>query len=104
MHLLFYCYCAKNCWGSMNFHFADHLSIQQIFQAWSFMVNVEFSLDIFVLLCWAKWTMRNDAIFRNKNPSIQDCKRYLTVEVLLLLHRCKARIVPLLESWINSNL
>jgi len=104
MHLLFYCPFAKNCWGLMNFHFVDHLSIQQIFQAWKSLVKIEFSLDIFILLCWVIWMIRNDVIFRNKNPTVQDCKRYLTVEALLLLHRCKARINPLLKSWINSNL
>ena len=104
MHRLFYCPFAKNCWGLMNFHFAHHLSIQKIFQAWKSLVKIEFSLDIFILLCWVIWMIRNDVIFRNKNPTVQDCKRYLTVEALLLLHRCKARINPLLKSWINSNL
>ena len=68
MHLLFYCPFAKKCWGPMNFRFADHLSIQQIFQAWKSLVKVEFSLDIFILLCWAIWMIKNDVIFRNKNP------------------------------------
>jgi hypothetical protein len=27
VHLLFYYPFAKNCWGLMNFYFADHLSI-----------------------------------------------------------------------------
>ena len=104
MHLLFYCPFAKDCWSWMDFHFADHLSIHQIFLAWKSLLKVEFSLDIFILLFWAIWMTRNDVIFRNMNPSVQDCKRHLTVETLLLLHRCKARIAPSLESWINSNL
>jgi len=104
MHLLFYCPFAKNCWNLVNFHFGDHLSIQQIFQAWKSMQQIEFSLDIFIIFCWRIWMMRNDVIFRNKNPSVEDCKSCITVEALLLLHRCKARLIPLLESWINSNL
>ena len=104
MHLLFCCPFAKNCWNLVNFHFGDHLSIQQIFQAWKSMLQIEFSLDIFIIFCWRIWMMRNDVIFRNKNPSVEDCKSCITVEALLLLHRCKARLIPLLESWINSNL
>ena len=104
MHLLFYCPFAKDSWGIMNFHFADNLSIPQIFQAWRTLLNVSFSLDIFILLCWGIWMMRNDVIFRNKNPSVEDCKRTLTVESLMLLHRTKATITPILESWIQSHL
>lgn len=59
MHLLFYSPFAKNCWGLMNFHFADHHSIQQIFQAWKAPMKVEFSVDIFILLCWAIWMIRH---------------------------------------------
>jgi hypothetical protein len=83
MHLLFYCPFAKDCWSWMDFHFADHLSIQQIFLAWKSPLKVEFSLDIFILLCWAIWMTRNDVVFRNMNPSVQDCKRHLTVETVV---------------------
>ena len=69
VHLLFYCPFAKDCWGLVNFQFAYHLTIPQIFQAWKTLLKVDFSLDIFILFCWAVWMMRNDVIFRNKNPS-----------------------------------
>jgi len=78
----------------LNFQYADHLLIPQIFQAWKTFLNVAFSLDIFIILCWAIWMMRNDVIFRNKNPSVADCKRYVTVDSLLLLHKTKAGITP----------
>ena len=83
MHLLFCCPFAKNCWNLVNFHFGDRLSIQQIFQAWKSMLQIEFSLDIFIIFCWGIWMMRNDVIFRNKNPSVEDCRRVVTVESLL---------------------
>jgi hypothetical protein len=104
MHLLFYCPFPKDCWGIINFEFADQLTIPQIFQAWKSKLRVEFSLDIFILWCWAIWMVRNDVIFRNKAPLVVDCKRNVTTEALLLLHRTKSRITPLLESWISSNL
>ena len=75
MHLLFYCPFAKDCWGILNFHFADNLSIPQIFQAWRTLLNVSFSFDIFKLLCWGIWMMRNDVIFRNKNPSVENLQK-----------------------------
>lgn len=73
----------------------------KVFQAWKSLMKVEFSLDIFILFCWAIWMIRNYVIFKNKNPL---CRRYVTVEALLLLHRSKVRITPSLESWINSSL
>jgi len=104
MHLLFFCPFARDCWGMLNFQFDDDLTIPQIFQAWKALLNVPFALDIFILLCWAIWMVRNDVIFRNKNPSVEDCRRYLTVESLLLLHRSKAEFTPMLESWIQFQL
>jgi hypothetical protein len=73
----------------LNFQFGDDLTIPQILQAWKALLNVPFALDILSLLCWAIWMVRNDVIFRHKNPSVEDCRRYLTMESLLLLHRTK---------------
>jgi hypothetical protein len=104
MHLLFYCPFSKDCWKLVNFQFADHLTVPQIFQAWKSLLKVEFALDLFVLFCWGIWMVRNDVIFRNKSPEVEECKRYITLGALQLLHRTKSRITPLLDSWINSNL
>jgi hypothetical protein len=96
MHLLFQCPFAKSCWNLVSFHFADHLTAMEIFQAWKSMMEVKFSLDLFILFCWGIWTVRNDVIFRNLNPSVANCQRYISTESLLLLHRTKASSVPLL--------
>ena len=103
MHLLFYCPFAKDCWGPGIFSLQNSSLRLRSFKIGT-LQNVSFALDIFILICWATWTMRNDVIFRNKNPSVEDCRRVVTVESLLLLHTTKSRITPLLESWINSNL
>jgi len=102
MHLLFYCPFAKDCWNLVNFQFTDHLSVLETFQAWNSLLKVKFSLDLFTLFCWGIWMVRNNVIFRSKNPTVDGGKRYVTSEAPLLLHRAKTRIVPLLESWINS--
>ena len=102
MHLLFYCPFAKDCWNLVNFQFTDHLSVPEKFQAWKSLLKVKFSLDLFILFCWGIWMVRNDVIFRSKTPTVDGCKRYVTSETLLLLHRAKDRVAPLLESWINS--
>jgi hypothetical protein len=33
---------------------------------------------------------------------VDACKNYIFSEALLLLHRIKVRVVPLLESWLSS--
>jgi hypothetical protein len=104
MHLLFFCPFAKDCWSTWNFQFAEQLSIPQNFHEWKLLQNVSFALDFFILICWAIWSMRNDVIFQNKHPSVDDCRRVVIVESLLLLHRTKNSVTTLLESWINSNL
>lgn len=104
MHLFFQCPFSKDCWRTLNFQFAGRLSILQIFQAWRLLQKVDFALDIFILACWAIWMVRNDVIFRNKNKELQEFKRYLTTEALLLIHRMKPSLSPILESWISSHL
>lgn len=37
MHLLFHCPFAKSCWNIVNFQYSDHLSVQELFQAWKSM-------------------------------------------------------------------
>jgi hypothetical protein len=39
---------------------------------------VEFALDLFILFCWGIWMVRNDVVFRNRNPDLQECRRYVT--------------------------
>ena len=94
LHLLFYCPFAKNCWNLVNFHFADHLSIQQI-QAWKSLLQIEFSLDIFIIFCWGSgwWGMM---LFLE--TKILRWKTCITVEALLLLHRCKASVERIWEN------
>lgn len=104
MHLLFYCPFSRDCWNMLNFQFDDNLQVTHIFQGWKLLIQADFALDIFILFCWGIWMIRNDVIFRNKNPEIEECRRHVTVESLLLLHRMKPRLSPLLESWINANL
>jgi hypothetical protein len=104
MHLLFYCPFLNACWEMLNFHFADNLSIPQIFQALRAVVKVEFALDLFILVCWGIWMVRNDVIFRNQNPLLQSCRRYVLEEVKLLLLRVKSSLAPSLNSWIIENL
>jgi hypothetical protein len=89
MHLLFFCMFAKDCWGTWNFQFAEQLSIPQIFHEWKLLQNVSFALDIFILISWAIWSMRNDVIFRSKHLLVDDCRRVVTVESLLLTQNKK---------------
>jgi hypothetical protein len=80
MHLIFYCPFAKECWNIANFRFADFLSVWEIFLTWKLLLKEKFSLDLFILFCWCIWMVRNDVIFTNKNPTVEDCKRYIVSE------------------------
>jgi hypothetical protein len=33
--------------------------------------KVEFALGLFIFFCWGIWMVRNDVIFRNKNPVVR---------------------------------
>lgn len=50
-HLLFYCPFASACWELLNFHFTEDLSIPHLFQEWKLLIQTEFSLELFILIC-----------------------------------------------------
>lgn len=77
--------------------------MMEIFKRIRTRLNVSFALEIIVLMVWSTWTMRNDWIFNNVHPTVQDCKRKFRNEFLLLLHRAKQNKMDEMKVWLELN-
>jgi hypothetical protein len=59
-------------------------------------------MEILILMAWCIWTIRNDWIFNETDPSVQRCKEKFVSEFSFLLLRVKPSKIPEMESWLNS--
>lgn len=115
---------AVNCWRIINLQFNDAISMWKLVKIhWecsfscifsvrprradspkSSVINEQHTLHIFmtifILLCWTIWTTMNSMSFRNHRFSVQECRRIFREEMsLLLLHRARKKIPPLLDCF-----
>ena len=59
-------------------------------------------MEIIVTMCWSTWTVRNYAIFRNVQPSVQSCKLIFRREFAQVILRAKNSLAPLLTQWLEA--
>jgi hypothetical protein len=61
-----------------------------------------FFMEVIITMCWAIWTMRNDAIFRNLAPSLQRCNTVFKQEFALVILRAKSKYLPFIVQWLEA--
>ncbi|TVU31706.1 hypothetical protein EJB05_23404, partial [Eragrostis curvula] len=101
-HLFLDCSFARNCWALVGINITRR---RNAFQALSFFkrtLNVPFYMEIIILMSGCIWTSRNDWLFSDIDPSVDECKRKFVREFKLLLHRAKKKYFPQIEEWIQS--
>jgi hypothetical protein len=59
-------------------------------------------MEIIILLSWNIWTARNDWIFKNIDPLVENCKRNFANEMSLLSRRAKPVLALALETCLQS--
>jgi len=99
-HLILRCNFAKACWESIGISYVSTRPILQIFKFIRRRLGVSFALEIIMLMAWRIWTIRNDWIFNNVHPTVQDCKRRFRNEFNLLLHRVKHPKIDEMKVWL----
>ena len=61
-----------------------------------------FFAEVVFLACWNIWSVRNDRVFRNINPSFRRWRACFIHDISLLAHRIKCKYRDRLTSWIAS--
>jgi hypothetical protein len=96
-HLFLRCNFAKACWASIGISVATTRPVPQIINRIRINLGVPFFMEIIILMAWSIWKTRNDWIFNNIDPSVEDCRIRFISEFKLLLHRVKQSSIPQLE-------
>jgi hypothetical protein len=65
-------------------------------------LQVPFFMEVIILMCWTIWMARNDVIFRQIGPSLQNSKDNFRMELQLLLLRDKRCYSPRINQWIAN--
>jgi hypothetical protein len=59
-------------------------------------------MEVIVTICWAIWTMRNNAIFNGLSPPVNRCKAVFKKEFALVILRAKAKYFPSVIQWLEA--
>ena len=101
LHLFFQCPLALACWNLLQVTPVDSDSFFGTIENIKSQLSSSIFMSLSILLCWTIWTARNDLIFQGIQPSLGQCRATFKKELLLLMHRVKAKHKPQLEEWIS---
>lgn len=101
-HLFLKCPFVQQCWQLLNLHIASLDDPLQMILAFKNQLNVPFYMDVIILMCWAIWMVRNDAIFKGIQPSIQGCATHFKKEYALATLRAKKDHPYLMNIWLED--
>jgi hypothetical protein len=101
-HLFFGCSFAREFWGILNFNFSQDMTVTEIISEFKNNFQSDFSITLFVLMCWCIWGARNGYIFQSSQPSVQGCKEALIRELQLVKCRINREKRQTFTLWIDS--
>jgi hypothetical protein len=100
-HLFFRCTFAKACWNLIGVSVVTSRPILHIIKLVKEKLSVPFFMEIIILMSWSIWSARNEWMFDNIDPQVQDCKRKFLAEFSLLRHRVSPDKWTAMEVWMN---
>jgi hypothetical protein len=84
-HLFLHCPFAVQCWAWLNVQVDQSLDPFQTLQSFKDQLPVPFFMEIIIIMCWTIWKVRNDMIFRQISPRMQNAKEDFRKEFEVLL-------------------
>ena len=101
-HLFLRCPFAKSCWNIIGIN-APHTDYPLVVvQRIRRQLRVPFYMEIIILMIWSIWTVRNNWIFNNQDPSLQACRAKFIYEFTMVIHRAKSNLKNEMSSWIHN--
>lgn len=86
LHLFLDCPFARVCWSTLGLQIGTPANPLDIITSFRVQLNLPFSLEIIISMSWAIWSVRNDAIFRNIQPTIHNAKRHFRSDFAQVIH------------------
>jgi hypothetical protein len=72
-HLFLECPFDQTSWGILNVIIPQG-SHFEVLESFRLQLNVNFFMDIIIMMSWCTWMGRNDFIFKNKQPDLSSVK------------------------------
>jgi hypothetical protein len=101
-HLFFHCPFPVSCWFSLNLIVPNTSGPESLLQSSRFQLQLHFFMDVIITMCWAIWSVRNDAIFNDVAPSLDRCRAVFKQKFALVILRAKAKYHPVIDQWLDA--
>ena len=102
LHLFLDCPFAMDCWGTLGLSIQHSDDPFQTTTSFRSQLAILFSMEIIILMCWAIWSVRNDAIFRNVQPAIAQARRHFRINFAQVILRAKKSYEPFISQWLEA--
>lgn len=97
-HMFLQCPFAQGCWNLLHVHLSDPSDLYGSVDDLRVQLNVPFFMKVIILMSWSIWMARNDLIFRNVQPSLQNVRATFQKEFTLVILRGN-KIAPSLDRY-----
>lgn len=101
-HLFIRCNFTGACWASIGINMPRHLKIIPLIKWLKRTLNVDFYMDIIILMSWSIWKEMNEWIFQEIDPSIARSRERFFSELTMVVHRARRGHAEAIQSWIQS--
>jgi hypothetical protein len=102
IHLFLDCPFSISSWATLGLIIQNPADPFDTLESFRIQLHKPFFMEIIVTMCWAIWSVRNDAIFRNVQPSISLCKAIFRKEFAQVILRAKRSLAFSLTQWLEA--
>jgi hypothetical protein len=99
----FRCNFARRCWLLLDIRpprTTDLLhTLLRIRRRW----HVPWRLESIIIMTWCIWKSRNNWIFNETQPTINECKEMFKKEMILMCHRVKPSLKEEISNWLQNS-
>jgi hypothetical protein len=101
-HLFFHCPFSEECWSNLNLNWPMIGTRLQIIEQGKAQRKDPLFMEVFIVTAWSIWKERNNMLFNNITPTVEEWKRRFRENFGLLDHRTKEGVHPFITSLISS--
>lgn len=88
--------------GTVGIFISSSRNISQNINRMKQQLGCPFFMEIIIIMSWSIWTTRNDWMFREVDPTMQNCKRKFVEDFSLLKYRMKDDHLQAMETWLQN--
>uniref|UniRef100_A0A0A9D6Q3 Reverse transcriptase zinc-binding domain-containing protein n=1 Tax=Arundo donax TaxID=35708 RepID=A0A0A9D6Q3_ARUDO len=102
-HLFFECHFAQSCWDNICPQRTRNTEVYDALHDIHRKIDSICAIEIIIIAAWAIWITRNNMVFNQIQPTIQQWRSTFKKEFALVVQRAKFSIAIAAQSWIDTN-